>query len=85
MEALGLDVEPPAGTYFSFLDLGRWMEGADGREAAIALHDRGVLVTPGVEFGRDYDRWVRICFASEDLDRTLEAARVVGAWIRDQG
>jgi N-succinyldiaminopimelate aminotransferase len=64
MDALGLEVARPAGTYFAFLDLGRWIEGADGREAAIALHERGVLATPGVEFGRDYDRWIRLCFAS---------------------
>lgn len=84
MDALALEVPAPAGTYFAFLDLSRWIENPDGREAAIALHERGVLVTPGVEFGRDYDCWIRLCFASEDLVRTLEAARLVGRWIRDQ-
>jgi N-succinyldiaminopimelate aminotransferase len=85
LEAVGLDLTPPAGTYFVFMDLSRWMDDADGRESAIALHERGVLVTPGVEFGKDYDPWIRACFASEPLDRTLEAARTLGAWIRDRG
>jgi aspartate/methionine/tyrosine aminotransferase len=85
LEAVGLDLTPPAGTYFVFMDLSRWMDDADGREAAIALHERGVLVTPGVEFGKDYDTWIRACFASEALERTLEAANILGAWIGDRG
>lgn len=83
--ALGLDVPPPAGTYFCFLDLGRWLgPGADGSRAAASLLELGVCVTPGGEFGSGYEGWIRACFASEPVESTEAAARVIGQWIRDE-
>ena len=83
--ALQLDVPPPAGTYFAFLDLRPWLGAdADGAGACGELLDQGVCVTPGAEFGGDYRGWIRACFASEDADSTESAAERIGSWIRDR-
>lgn len=85
MDALGLELPAPAGTYFTFLDLRPWCgESFDAAEAAAELLEGGICVTPGIEFGMDYRSWIRVCFASEPVDRTLEAARRIGEWARDR-
>jgi len=46
--------------------------------------DAGVLLTPGTASGRDYERWVRLCFTAvppADLDDAL--ARLAGVLRRD--
>jgi N-succinyldiaminopimelate aminotransferase len=86
IEALDLQIEPPAGTYFAFLDLGRWFgEDFNASAAVTSLSEAGVFVTPGGEFGRAYRGWLRACFASESLARTVEAAGMLGRWIRERG
>jgi len=85
MAALALGLPAPAGTYFAFLDLRPWRdEDFDAAEAAAELLEEGICVTPGIEFGTHYRSWIRVCFASEPLDRTLEAGRRIGEWIRDR-
>lgn len=86
MEALALGVPPPRGTYFAFLDLRPWLgESFNARNALPELNELGVFVTAGAEFGNDYRGWLRACFASEPLDRTMDAAATIGRWIRDRG
>lgn len=67
---------PEAGT-FLFFPLDRWIE--PGRDVLPfferCLVEAGVLLTPGVVSGADYERWARLCFTSvspRDLERSLE-------------
>ena len=83
--ALDLDIRPPAGSYFVFLDLRRWLgPDFDGAAAVAGLLQQGVCVTAGIEFGQDFKGWIRACFASESEESTVTAARRIGAWIRDR-
>lgn len=85
VEALALDLQPPAATYFVFLDLRPWLgPGVDGRAAAADLLERGVCVTAGAEFGTDFRGWIRACFASESVETTTSAAASLGEWVRDR-
>ena len=85
MDALGLDLPAPDGTYFVFVDLRPWCgRDFDAAEAAAELLEAGLCITPGIEFGSAYQGWFRACFASEPMDRTLEAARQIGTWVRDR-
>lgn len=72
--ALGL-AEPEGGT-FLFFDAAPWLRA--GEKDALPLLERcldaGVLLTPGSACGRDYQRWIRLCFTSvppEQLDEAL--------------
>jgi len=72
--ALGLP--EPAGGTFLFFDADPWLQPGE-RDAMPLLErclDAGVLLTPGSACGRDYHRWVRLCFTSvppEELDDAL--------------
>jgi len=85
MDALGLDLPTPAGTYFAFIDLRPWCgDNFNAVEAAEELLEAGICITPGIEFGSAYQSWIRVCFASEPMNRTLDAARQIGAWVRNR-
>ena len=75
----------PDGTYFAFIDLRPWFgEDFDAAEAAAELLEKGICVTPGIEFGSAYQSWIRVCFVSEPMNQTLDAAQQIGAWVRDR-
>jgi N-succinyldiaminopimelate aminotransferase len=73
-EALG--IAPPEGGTFVFFDATRHLR--EGEKLLGFLErclDRGVLLTPGGACGRDYERWVRLCFTSvppAELEEALE-------------
>jgi len=68
----------PDGGTFVFADVSRFID-PNARDATSFLEacaDRGVLLTPGTVSGRDYARFVRICFTSvppDALDDALAA------------
>ncbi len=72
-EALGLP--PPAGGTFLFFDASPMLDASDA--TAMPFLERcleaGVLLTPGGACGRDYARWVRLCFTSVPPDALGEA------------
>ena len=72
-ETLGV-AAPPGGT-FLFFDASRWLSPSD--ESSLPFLERaldaGVLLTPGSACGKDYARWVRLCFTSVPLDKLREA------------
>lgn len=74
--------ETPAAGTFLFVDVTRWLpRGSENSGAFLeACADRGVLLTPGSVSGRDYARWVRVCFTSvapTDLASALAEIRAV--------
>lgn len=79
-DAIGVPC-PPAGT-FLFFDVSRYLH--EGESDATGFLERcvdaGVLLTPGSASGRDYGRWVRLCFTTlppAELDDALRALRGV--------
>lgn len=80
--AAAFGVEAPRGGTFLFVDASPWLsDGADATELLVRLLDEaGVLLTPGVSSGRDYGRWMRVCFtavAPGELDVALGRVREV--------
>jgi N-succinyldiaminopimelate aminotransferase len=69
---------PPAGT-FLFVDVRPLRnEGEDTMAFLERCLERGVLLTPGLSSGKDYEGWVRLCFTTvppAELDEALEALR----------
>lgn len=83
--ATGLELTAPAGTYFLFLDLRRWLgAGFDAAEAVAGLLAAGVCVTAGREFGEAFRGWIRACFATESEAVTERAGQILGDWIRNR-
>jgi N-succinyldiaminopimelate aminotransferase len=73
-EAFG--VEAPLGGTFLFVDASPWLSPEDDATELLVrlLDEAGVLLTPGVSSGRDYGRWMRVCFtavAPDVLDEAL--------------
>jgi aspartate/methionine/tyrosine aminotransferase len=70
---------PQACTYL-FLDLGAWMGpnddcalvGADGPSVLERIAEAGLLLAPGISFGRAYGNWARLCFSSVPEERLVE-------------
>lgn len=74
LRALGFGVaREPEGAFYVFADARRF--GPDSRVLAFDLLERAhVAVTPGVDFGRAGEGYLRFCYAASesDLDRALE-------------
>jgi len=65
---------PPSGTFLFFDAAPHLREGEALMGFLERCLDAGVLLTPGVASGRDYERWVRLCFTAvppADLDDAL--------------
>lgn len=64
--AAAFGVAAPRGGTFLFVDASPWLSvGADATELLVRLLDEaGVLLTPGVSSGRDFARWMRVCFTA---------------------
>lgn len=80
--AATLGLPPPAGGTFLFFDVSAWLpEGAgDARLFLEACLEEGVLLTPGAACGRDYARWVRLCFSvipPKELNEAVERVAAV--------
>lgn len=75
--AAALGVTPPPGGTFLFVDVRKLRR--DGEDTMGFLErclERGVLLTPGLSSGKDYEGWVRLCFTTvppSELDAALEA------------
>ena len=72
---------PPAGTFLFFDATPHLREGEELMGFLERCLDAGVLLTPGTASGRDYARWVRLCFTAvppAELDDALtRLARVL--------
>lgn len=70
-----LEVPPPQGGTFLFVDVGRVLDsrGLDGF-LEDCLED-GLLLAPGPSFGRGWERWARLCFTAVPPDRMDRGVR----------
>jgi aspartate/methionine/tyrosine aminotransferase len=65
LRGAGLDVDPPAGAFYLIMPIA---EGADSRQCALDLVDRGVAVSPGTAYGSVQTNYLRLSLASSDED-----------------
>ncbi len=73
VEKLSFPVQLPEGTYFLFFPIGDFLQGREYWQVIEALLDEGVSVAPGGDFGKDYERYIRICFTGEPPARLEQA------------
>ena len=79
-----LDIDPPQGSTFLFLDVA---EALNGRPLSILLENcarRGLLVAPGSSFG-PFPTSVRICFTSAPPEVVLRGAEILAEEIEALG
>lgn len=69
VENLRISARVPEGTYYLFFPVEEYLDGRDYWELIDQCLDAGVSVAPGEDFGADYSRYLRICFAGEPPDR----------------
>ncbi|MGF1468007.1 MAG: pyridoxal phosphate-dependent aminotransferase [Sandaracinaceae bacterium] len=63
--AEALSIAPPQGGTFLFVDIRPYRRpGEDTLGFLERCLDAGVLLTPGVACGRDYEGWIRLCYTS---------------------
>jgi aspartate/methionine/tyrosine aminotransferase len=63
---LGLELEPPDGTFYLWLELPTAVDRSDPVAFAIRVRDEaGVVIIPGTAFGDTGRDWVRISFAAQ--------------------
>jgi len=73
VENLKFDVREPEGTYFIFFSVEKYLKGKTIDDIIEKCLDEGVSVAPGIDFGKDYENYIRICFTGEPPER-LELA-----------
>jgi N-succinyldiaminopimelate aminotransferase len=79
-----LGVAPPRGGTFLFFDASPYLAPDDA--TALPFLERclsaGVLLTPGSACGREYARWVRLCFTSVPLPELRAALALLAPLLR---
>jgi aspartate/methionine/tyrosine aminotransferase len=65
----GLSLIKPEATYFIFFSIAEYLKGRNYDEVINACFDKGVSVAPGIDFGKDFGLYLRICFTGEFPDR----------------
>jgi N-succinyldiaminopimelate aminotransferase len=77
--ARALEIPPPQGGTFLFFDLKPHMRrGETTQDVLERCADAGVMLTPGLSCGSDFDTWARLCFTcvpEEDLFDALARLR----------
>lgn len=66
---LDIDFPQPEGTYFIFFPVDKYLGKRDYWELIETCLDGGVSVAPGDSFGRDFGRYIRLCFTGEPPER----------------
>jgi aspartate/methionine/tyrosine aminotransferase len=65
----GLSIIKPEATYFAFFSIKEYLKGRKYDNVINACFDEGVSVAPGIDFGKDFALYLRICFTGESPDR----------------
>jgi N-succinyldiaminopimelate aminotransferase len=73
--AQALELPPPEGGTFLFLDVRRRLDERGLWGLLEDCLDQGVLLAPGTACGAGYGGWVRLCFTSAPPDDVAEAVR----------
>lgn len=70
VEKLNIDFYKPEGTYFVFFPAEKYLpKGQDYWQLIEACLDNGVSVAPGDSFGKNFTKWIRLCFTGESPER----------------
>jgi aspartate/methionine/tyrosine aminotransferase len=72
-ERLKVKVQSPEGTYFLFFPIDEYLNGRDYWEVIDAFLEEGVSVAPGVDFGSNFNHYIRLCFTGEPPERLEKA------------
>lgn len=64
----GLSIIKPEATYFAFFSIKEYLAGRKYDDVINACFDEGVSVAPGVDFGKDFALYLRVCFTGESPD-----------------
>jgi N-succinyldiaminopimelate aminotransferase len=65
----GLPLVKPEATYFIFFSIEEYLKGRDYDAVINACFENGVSVAPGIDFGMDFGKYLRVCFTGEAPDQ----------------
>ncbi len=69
--ALRVEAPLPEGAYYFFFPIDPYLRGRAYPDVIDSLLDAGVSVALGEDFGADFARWIRICFAGVPTARVM--------------
>jgi len=61
----GLSLVKPEATYFLFFSIEEYLNGRNYDDVINACFEEGVSVAPGIDFGKDFEMFLRVCFTGE--------------------
>jgi len=76
----GLSLTKPEATYFIFFSIEKYLKGKSYESVINACFDNGVSVAPGIDFGKDFEMYLRVCFTGEgpeQFEKGIERLRKV--------
>lgn len=74
IDNLNISLNPPQGTYFIFIDVSQFLKNKSYDELVLGIFEAGISVAPGIDFGKHYGQFIRLCFTGEAPDRLTKAA-----------
>jgi len=76
----GLSFMKPEATYFIFFSIEKYLNGREYDDVINACFEEGVSIAPGSDFGKDFKKFLRVCFTGEapgQLEKGIERLRKV--------
>ena len=64
-----ISLTKPEATYFAFFSIEKMLNGRTYDDIINRCFKEGVSVAPGLDFGKDFGLYLRICFTGESPDR----------------
>ena len=71
----GLSLIKPEAAYFIFFSIEEYLNGREYDDVINACFDNGVSVAPGIDFGKDFKMFVRVCFTGEAPDQLAKGVK----------
>jgi aspartate/methionine/tyrosine aminotransferase len=65
----GLSLTKPEATYFVFFSIKKILNGRSYDDIINRCFDEGVSIAPGIDFGKDFGLYIRVCFTGESPER----------------
>ena len=70
-----LSFNKPEASYFVFFSIDEYLNGREYDEVIDNCFRGGVSVAPGIDFGKDFGKYLRICFTGESPERLERATQ----------
>ena len=76
-ENIGFVQKSPEAGYFMFFSIEPYLGEKSFSQIIDGCLEKGVSIAPGVDFGRGFEKYIRVCFTGEPPERLIRGAKIL--------